>query len=73
VFLPLSVKAVAFSGGWLLYLSCAFDCVWIIVGEAGIALESPDQKTRVFLFCTVLSRWFSEHACKLFGKMCERA
>jgi hypothetical protein len=45
VFLPLSVKPVAFSGGWLLYLSCAFDCVRIIAGETDIALESPDQKT----------------------------
>jgi hypothetical protein len=42
VFLPLSVKAVSFSGGWLLYSSCAFDCVWIITGEAGIAHELLD-------------------------------
>jgi hypothetical protein len=43
VFLPLSVKAVAFFGGWLLCLSCAFDYVWIIASEAGITLESSDH------------------------------
>jgi hypothetical protein len=73
VFLLLSIKAVAFSGGCLLCLSCAFDYVWIIAGEAGIVLESPDQKTQVLLVRIALSRWFFEHAYKLFGKMCERA
>jgi hypothetical protein len=72
VFFPLSVKAVAFSGGRLLCSNCAFDCVWIVAGEAGVALESPDQKTRVFLVHIALSQWFSEHVCKVFGKMCER-
>jgi hypothetical protein len=72
VFLLLSIKAVAFSGGCLLCLSCAFDYVWIIAGGDGIVFESPDQKTQVLLVCIVLSRWFSEHAHKVFGKMCER-
>jgi hypothetical protein len=73
VFLLLSIKAVAFSGGCLLCLSCVFDYVWIIAGEVGIVLESPDQKTQVLLVRIALSRWFFEHAHKVFSKMCERA
>jgi hypothetical protein len=73
VFLPLSVKAVAFSGGWLLCSSCDFDCVWIIACEVSIVHESSDQNTRIFLVRIALSQWFFEHARKVFGKICKRA
>jgi hypothetical protein len=47
------------------------NCVWIVAGESGIARESPDQKSRDFVFQIALPRWFSERAHQMFGKMTE--
>jgi hypothetical protein len=40
--------------------------------EAGLVLESPDQKTLVFLVLGALLWCFLEHARKVFGEICER-
>jgi hypothetical protein len=40
--------------------------------EAGFALESSDQKTRVFLVLVVLLCWVFGHAHQVFGDMCVR-
>jgi hypothetical protein len=39
---------------------------------AGIALESPQKKARVFLVLIVFLWWFLEHTRKVFGEICER-
>jgi hypothetical protein len=38
-------------------------------GEAGIALESLDQKTRGFVVYIALPQWFLERAYQVFGEM----
>jgi hypothetical protein len=38
-------------------------------GEAGIALESPDQKTQGFVVRIALPRWFLERAHEVFGEI----
>jgi hypothetical protein len=43
-----------------------------LVGEVGIAIESPDQKTRGFLVQITLSQWFSKHVHQVFGEMTMR-
>jgi hypothetical protein len=40
--------------------------------EAGIILESPDQKTRGFVVQIALSRLFTEHVHQVFGEMTVR-
>jgi hypothetical protein len=41
----------------------------LLQGEAGIVLESPDQKTRGFLVLIALKQLFPEHADNVFGEM----
>jgi hypothetical protein len=43
--------------------------VMILKGEAAIVLELLDQKTQVFLVLIALTRWFPEHARKVFGEI----
>jgi hypothetical protein len=43
--------------------------VMILKGEAAIVLKLLDQKTQVFLVSIALTRWFPEHARKVFGEM----
>jgi hypothetical protein len=49
-------------------LSYPFWC-GLLQGEAGVVLELPDQKARVFLVLIALTRRFPEHARKLFDEM----
>jgi hypothetical protein len=49
--------------------------VWfsILVGEAGIVLELPDQKAQVFSVLIVFTRWFAKYGRKVFDEMPVRA
>jgi hypothetical protein len=38
----------------------------------GLAVESPDQKTRFFLVLVVFSWWFLRHVDKMFNEMSVR-
>jgi hypothetical protein len=38
-------------------------------GDGGIALESPDQKTRGFVIQIAFPRWFSERVYQVFDEM----
>jgi hypothetical protein len=53
------------------------DLIYYVLDESlqedvDIALESPHQKTRVFLVLITLLRWFSEHVRKVFGEISVR-
>jgi hypothetical protein len=50
---------------------CDFRC-GSLQGEAGIALELPDQKTRGFVVQIALLRWFPERVHQVFGEMTVR-
>jgi hypothetical protein len=41
-------------------------------GGAGVILELLNQKARFFTILIVFSRWFLEHARKVFGEISER-
>jgi hypothetical protein len=42
---------------------------WIVVDKSRIALEQSDQKGWVFWVLIALTRWFLEHAHKVFGEI----
>jgi hypothetical protein len=41
--------------------------------RGSVILEPPDQKIRVFVVVIALTRWFSEHARKVFDEISVRA
>jgi hypothetical protein len=41
--------------------------------EAGVILEPPDKKAQVFIVLITFTRWFLEHARKVFDEMSVRA
>jgi hypothetical protein len=44
-------------------------CFVLLQVRTGIVLELPDRKAQVFLVQIGFTRWFSEHAHKMFGEI----
>jgi hypothetical protein len=47
-------------------------CFGLLQLRTGIVLELPNQKAQVFLVLIAFTRWFSEHARKVFSEMTMR-